>query len=107
MSESVDLTALKEIVDNDQELLAELFDEFISSSSELISALGGQIESDNEGWRKTAHALKGIAVNLGAMPLGELAKIAQESFESDVEVKTKLLTEIKQEHAAVLACLSA
>ncbi|MGB0720421.1 MAG: Hpt domain-containing protein [Bdellovibrionales bacterium] len=104
----VDLTNLREAIDGDKELEQELFDEFISSSKVLIIALEQHCagNSDNEAWRKAAHALKGISVNLGADHLGTLSKDAQEGFEAASPEKNTWLSQIKAEHEKVLQFLS-
>lgn len=102
MSSPVDLTNLREITDGDKEMEAELFREFISSCDNYISDLGNMLDSDkNEVWRTTAHAFKGISVNLGAAHLGELCKKAQERNTASVQEKTILMEDIKNAYAEV------
>ena len=102
----VDLTNLREMTDGDPEMERELFAEFISSfESELAQLRASQGESASETWRRRAHALKGIAFNLGAMQLGNLCKQAQETPQSDLEAKTELLKKISAEFADVRAYL--
>lgn len=105
MDKPVDLDNLREITDGDAELEAEFFDEFRSSANEVLSVLD-PVANDNETWRKAAHALKGIAMNLGAYPLGELGKQAQEKCEAPSEEKQTMLAEIKAEYQNVLQFLA-
>lgn len=104
----IDLSNLREAIDNDRELERELFVEFISSSALLIQDLekhcaGG---SDNDAWRSAAHALKGIAANLGASSLSEYAKNAQNSFEGSLDVKKEILASIIADHGEVVNFLN-
>ena len=107
MGKCVDLTNLRNAIDNDHELEQELFQEYVESSSALINDLRAGLASPagNEDWRKAAHALKGISLNLGASALGELAMAAQDAFEAAETEKSKMLSDISEEHARVLAFL--
>lgn len=108
MTQRVDLSNLREAIGNDKALEKELFDEFIVSSKELLEDLREHCRgaSDNETWRKSAHALKGISYNLGAVPMAELCKRGQENFESSVEEKLQLFEKIQSEHSHILQYLS-
>src|ERR1700691_5364208 len=103
----VDLKNLHEMTGNDagmeKELFAELISSFDEGSNSLATAVSG---SDNESWRKNAHALKGIALNLGANHLGELCKKAQENSNADSRLKEIMLTDIKKEYEEVKKFLS-
>ena len=57
-------------------------------------------------WQKAAHALKGIAYNLGAIALGNLSKDAQEKYDMSHQDKHDLLKKIEIELRAVLEFLS-
>ena len=105
----VDLTNLRLVTDGDPDLERELFDEFITSSVDLVTELEAHCagENSNEDWRKSAHALKGIAANLGASHLAEISKQGQEGAEKDLEWKVDLLGQIKQEREKVVAFLQA
>lgn len=104
----IDLTILRKSIGGDVELERELFEEFISSSGELI----GELErtsidtSKGEEWRQAAHALKGISLNLGASLLGDLSKQAQEGCEKDAEFKKSLLEKIHEEQQKVVDFLN-
>ena len=103
---AVDLKNLREMTDGDPEMERELFAEFISSfESELAQLRANQADSASETWRRRAHALKGIAFNLGAMRLGELCKQAQETPPSNPEAKADLLTNITAEFEDVRSYL--
>jgi HPt (histidine-containing phosphotransfer) domain-containing protein len=102
MQAPVDLSNLRDMTDGDPNLEKELFREFYVSSETCIAAL--QINADPsvaETWRKSAHALKGIALNLGAQKLGDLCKMAQEEYMADISAKEALLNDIQTEYHAV------
>ncbi len=102
MTTPVDLTNLRSMTDGDAEMEKALFDEFFSSFEAGIVALRANIEeAAAETWRKQAHALKGMALNLGAIKLGELCKKGQEEPNADGNAKSSLLKNIEAEYAQV------
>ena len=102
MSQPVDLTNFREMTDGDVELEEELFEEFISSSTDGISIMANSLgKGENDAWRATAHALKGVAQNLGAGKLGKLLEQAQSAANDDRQTKQKILLNIDDEFAAV------
>lgn len=102
MSEPVDLANLRSMTDGDVDMEKILFEEFFSSFDLSISVLQGSFGEDaTETWRKEAHALKGISLNLGAMNLGELCKKAQDESNSSADSKGELLKDIKTEYEMV------
>ncbi len=102
MTQPVDLTNLREITDGDREMEKELFKEFIKTADCYIISLGDILNPDkNELWRTTAHAFKGLALNLGAVNLGALCKNAQENNTASPQDKTAMLEAIRQEYAEV------
>ncbi|HXZ68250.1 MAG TPA: Hpt domain-containing protein [Alphaproteobacteria bacterium] len=103
---AVDLKNLREMTDGDPEMEKELFAEFISSfENELAQLHASQADGASETWRRRAHALKGIAFNLGAMQLGNLCKRAQEAPQSNPETKAELLKRIGTEFEDVRSYL--
>jgi HPt (histidine-containing phosphotransfer) domain-containing protein len=79
MQQPVDLTNLRSMTDGDRELERALFIEFNSAFQDGIASLRKAIAAnDTSGWHQHAHALKGIALNLGAVLLAALCKEAQE-----------------------------
>lgn len=104
---SVDLSNLRMATDGDKELEKELFDEFITSSAELIGTLEEHARSmnDNETWRSVSHALKGICANLGAANLADICKESQEACNAPLPDKQDILARIKQEHEKVVQFL--
>lgn len=101
-STHLDLTNLREMTDGDKELEAHLFEEFFRSSETLMKDLITAIETgDNEMWRKSAHALKGTAYNLGAQSLGDSCRTAQENLEKEDAAKHNMLNDIQTHYAVV------
>ena len=103
----VDLTSLRELTGGDLELEKELFEEFIWSATKLIASLHGCYSDDaKEDWYQYAHAIMGLAANLGAMPLAEKGRIAQQlSEEGSAEQKQAIIPEIEAEFALAKAFL--
>ncbi len=102
MSNPIDLTDLREITDGDAEIEKELFEDFIQSFEEKMEVLEANYSGgENEVWKNNTHAIKGISMNLGAGPLSELCKTAQDSFCEDETTKQELLSKIKIEYALV------
>lgn len=106
MLNPVNLVNLREITGGDFELELSLFEEFISSSNNLVKNLEQALQNkDCESWRKSAHSLKGVAFNLGATKLGELSKKAQENYKESNE-KNEMLETIIDEHKKVIEFLN-
>lgn len=102
MNTSVDLTNLHEMTGNDAALEKELFHIFLVTAAESITILRNSCEPDaTEAWRKAAHALKGISLNLGAEALGKLCQDAQENAAAAPDKKHATLTAIEAEHMRV------
>lgn len=102
MSSPVDLTNLREITDGDTQMENELFREFLSASDSYVVGLASLTSANqNEEWRKTAHAFKGISFNLGANHLGELCKKAQENNTASEQEKLAMLDDIRKEYNEV------
>lgn len=96
MSDIVNLDNLRALTDGDVDTELELFDLFYESSAECLAALKACLETgEGEIWRKQAHALKGIALGLGAQELGDLCKQAQDQWEASLDTKQKMLAEIR------------
>ena len=70
--------------------------------------LDGQfsIEQTDEGWRNTAHALKGAARGVGAWELGDLCERAEELIgpaPGKIEQRAALLVSIRRKIAETVA----
>ncbi len=102
MNAHVDLTNLRSMTDGDKEMEEALFEEFLSSFELGMKTLAANTnEGISETWRKEAHALKGIALSLGANNLGTLCKIAQDGYQTNSEAKHKILEDIEAEYEQV------
>lgn len=98
----INLDNLHEMTGGDVGVEKQLFQMFLDSTEECLAALAtGWQAGKEEIWRKQSHALKGSALNLGAMHLGEMCKEAQESFEAAPERKQAILAGIQAEYAEV------
>jgi len=100
MEAPVDLANLRDMIDGDKEMEKALFEEFFSSFEAGIAALQSS-SGDAEAWRKEAHALKGVALNLGAQTLGELCKNAQEAQHDPEKTKAAMVATIRAEYEQV------
>ena len=102
MTNSVDLTNLRSMTDGDKDLELVLFQEFYTSTETIIQTMSENCTNgNNETWRASAHSLKGMAYNLGAHPLGDLCKKAQDSPDASDKDKEALLNLIKDEYVKV------
>lgn len=102
MSEPVDLDNLRSMTDGDAEMEKALFDEFFSCFDSALDQMQNNYGEDKaEDWRKEAHALKGISLNLGATQLGELCKAAQDEFMACADYKDGILKKIRTEYQVV------
>ncbi len=102
----IDLTNFRRITGGNKDLEKELFNEFIQSSTSLLQTLKTDINNqDHESWKKNAHALKGIALNLGAHSLAEIAKKGMEMNNEDNSEKINLLNDLETSHKDVLIFL--
>ncbi len=102
MYNPVDFTNLREITEGDTELEKELFDDFISSCEEKFIVMAENcIDGESLLWESSAHALKGISMNLGADNLAALCQTAQENSVADIQSKQDMLSKIKAEYALV------
>ncbi|MGE4351951.1 MAG: Hpt domain-containing protein [Bdellovibrionales bacterium] len=102
MTEAVNLENLREMTGGDSALEKELFDVYVSSSDDCLKALeANQGAGQEETWRTQAHAWKGMSLNLGAEPLGQLCAQAQMNHLATPEEKAKMLEAIKAEYDKV------
>jgi len=104
----VDLTNLRDMTDGDRELEKTLFEEFYRSCASCLATLAASTAAaSSEQWRTAAHAMKGISYNLGANPLGDLCKQAQDDHTADSSAKQSLLGQIESEYTRVKSFLEA
>ena len=82
MDNIIDLSNFLEVVGDDLDLKKELFDEFISVSEANLAAMEIAITlSDQAGWQKNVHLLKGSSQNLGAVTLASYASKAENELD--------------------------
>ncbi len=106
MAPVLDMTNLRDIIDNDKTLERALIKNFHTCYHSCVAELeSGIVNQDNVQWRNAAHALKGIAFNLGAEDLGQLSLKAERACEHPYPEKVELLTAIKHCYAAVAQAL--
>ncbi len=94
----VNLDNLRAITGGDAALESELFRSFLTSAEECLAGLRTASAENNEAaWKAQAHALKGVCFNVGAGPLAELCKAAQNDYRALPEEKQKMLQAIESE----------
>lgn len=102
MTLAVDLTNLRSMTGGDANLEKQLFDQFYDEFETGLQFLENYIQENNaEEWRRKSHALKGLALNLGAADLSSLCKKAQETYQSENALKIALLKNIRSEYDVV------
>jgi len=76
----LDLEELRQRLDNDEELVAEIVELFLDDTPRQIAALEDALaRGDGEVVRERAHTLKGAAANMGAAELRETAGRMEEA----------------------------
>jgi HPt (histidine-containing phosphotransfer) domain-containing protein len=107
MAAVLDMTNLRDIIDHDKELERELIQNFYTCYHTCISDLESSLDTmDAVQWCNAAHALKGIAYNLGAEQLGSLCLKSEQAHLADAPEKSILFLEIKTAYAAVATALA-
>ena len=102
MNKHVNFENLREITEGDVELEKELCQMFMTTAEEAIALLRNSCAvNDSAAWRRQAHALKGISLNLGAQPLGVLCYNAQLNSKMPQANKEDLLSLIESEYGEV------
>lgn len=98
MTPPIDLTQLRIITAGDQEIEIELFTNFIQCSKENSSLLQASVDDNKKDiWKNTAHAIKGMALNIGANTLSELGREAEELTSASPTEKQIHYAKIKEE----------
>ena len=79
---------------------------FLKSSRVSILALRASWQKDDpRSWRLTAHAMKGISLNIGAFPLSQLCDEAENNNALPAHEKEPLLIAVENELAVVCRLL--
>ncbi len=101
-STPVDLTNLHELTDGDRDFELQMFEAFFESAQQCLANLEASLAAeDSMAWRAAAHAFKGVAYNLGAQPLAEVCKAAQEGCDAEQNEKAAQLKAIHSAYGEV------
>lgn len=95
MNAVLNMHNLRDIIDNDKVLEAELVRNFHACYYTCIADLEASLHNNTAQWRNAAHALKGVASNLGAEELSALSFQAELASAQSLTQKTQLLAAIK------------
>ena len=88
----IDLSILDEYTDGDKEVEKELLTMFIEQADDLLKQLTeNAVGGVHKPWNDAAHALKGIAANVGAKEMKKLSETAQQMEDVSVEDRKKQL----------------
>ncbi len=94
----IDMEQLRSFSEGDAEEEQALFGLFLDQTSRLIAILEQSTDEDSQAdWQSAAHRLKGSAGNLGAMPLYDVCKRAEQHAADGRLQKVDMLIEIKSE----------
>lgn len=103
----LDLSNLRDNSMGDEEFVREILELFVSQSKERIVQLNAEItDGANEQWVSHAHALKGMAANIGALHLRRLCADAQLMADTTAAQRADILNKIKSELEIVLSELN-
>jgi len=94
----VDIDAILVFTEGDPEDEKELFEMFIEQMEfSLLDLEKSMKEGNGDAWRKTAHRMKGAAVNLGANIFCMSCKEADENIDMTLEDKKKIFLRMKEQ----------
>ncbi|MCP6760459.1 MAG: response regulator [Fischerella sp. CENA71] len=99
--------ALKDMVGDDQEILAEFIDNYLEDAPQRLLAIHEAIDKqDAAELRSFAHALKSLSVTIGAMPLAQLCQELEAIGRAGSIVSAStLVCEVETEYQRVEAAL--
>jgi HPt (histidine-containing phosphotransfer) domain-containing protein len=101
-SKVIDVEFLREIIDNDREFEKELLNIFLENAQRNMAKMEEALNAgDNNSWYMAAHAFKGASASIGAFGLSQMLEYAQKHPEENVEQKSKILADVKNEFKAV------
>ena len=105
----IDLMHLARYTGGDRRLNCEVFQLFAGQCVQSLRSLEALVNTvDGNGWRDTAHALKGAALGIGAFDLAESAGIAEDlTPESDSLHRATVLAALSGRSDVVLAYIEA
>jgi histidine phosphotransfer protein HptB len=102
----VNFDNLHTLTSGNADVEAELFRIFLDSSQDCLMTLRNACSTGDEmAWKQSAHAFKGLCLNLGAEPLGLLCNKAQHDCRASSAEKEALLTALEQELTQVKLAL--
>ncbi len=95
----INIDEVMEIMDNDQELLIECFDDFVEGVSDYIANIKEAIDSNNEkNLNEAAHKMKGTLRYLGAIHASEIAlKLEKMGKDNDLSESSATLQKLEFE----------
>ena len=97
--------ALRRLGDN-HGLLARLLKRFVTDHSDAVRLIAAAIEKgDVEVATREAHTLKGVAANLGAMPLAEQAAVTEADLRRDGTLSAERLEALRQAQEGTIASI--
>ncbi len=105
----LDLEELRQRLDNDEELVAEIVELFLDDTPRQIAALEDALaRADGEVVRERAHTLKGTAANMGATELRETAgRMEEAARDGRLGEATELVDSIHRDFAKLRKALTA
>ena len=107
MEPPVNLANLRSITGGDDAIEQSLFQSFREAVDECRSMLNIALQTgDDAMWKQQAHALKGLALNLGAQHLSLLCADAQKNFTVERGRKNDMLLVIDAELERVKEAIS-
>lgn len=107
MGSVLDLRNLRDIIDHDKAMEQQLIMNFHNCYRNCIDDLESSLKSNNPvQWRNAAHALKGIAFNLGAEELATLSFEAELASGQTLTQKAPLLAGLKIAYGQVQRALA-
>ncbi|MDD5586596.1 MAG: Hpt domain-containing protein [Alphaproteobacteria bacterium] len=102
MNIPVNLDNVREMLGGDPAREKELFGIYMEASEECLTIMEANFAPENEeNWRRQAHSLKGMSMNLGAEVLGKLCAEAQNNNTATPDEKKTMLTAIQDEYKRV------
>jgi HPt (histidine-containing phosphotransfer) domain-containing protein len=102
----LDMTNLRDMIDNDYVVERTLIAAFHECYAVSLHELGQSLRDNSHAqWRNAAHAMKGIAFNIGAYRLGDACLIAEHSCNQPPAKKHELLKAITHHYAALCQTL--
>jgi HPt (histidine-containing phosphotransfer) domain-containing protein len=101
MSDSIDLSLLREISGGDPGLEKTIFGMFAETANHCFNSMEANI-TDNTEWHARAHELKGASANVGAFLL---SKLCQKAEAIAANKRSDILQKLKTEYDAVKSAL--